>query len=171
MDRTHTPNRNCSITHISLLQAKLSQAVTNSPKLIYFRHRGMYNRHGQLSRECQLHQHQRIILLHVSYGILWRWSHVWWYCNVTFWVCWTNSGAPAGRRVAKRSTIAIGRELHASIEIESHATLSNCRHAWRQGSWARASNNEKKDVAQHGGHTPLTPSQNARLSWVYVTVL
>ena len=32
----------------------------------------------QLSCWRQLHQHQRIILLHVSYGILRRWSHVYW---------------------------------------------------------------------------------------------
>ena len=29
-----------------------------------------------MSCGCQLLQHKRIVLLHVSYGILWRWSHL-----------------------------------------------------------------------------------------------
>ena len=34
-----------------------------------------------------------------------------------------SSGAPAARRVAKRSTRTLGTEPHASVEIETHATL------------------------------------------------
>ena len=33
---------------------------------------------SQLSRWCQLYRHQGLIFLYLSYGILWRWSHVWW---------------------------------------------------------------------------------------------
>ena len=46
---------------------------------LFLRCRGVFCRISQLPYWCQLHQHKRIVLLHVSYGILWRWSHVCWY--------------------------------------------------------------------------------------------
>ena len=64
------------------------------------------------------------------------------------------SGAPAARRVAKRSTIAIGREPHACIEIENHATLFMVNMASSKDRGACAPIDD--DAAQHGGHTRAT---------------
>ena len=44
----------------------------------------MLDWNSQLSRGCQLYQHRRIVLLHVSYGILWRrcYMYRWLYSNI-----------------------------------------------------------------------------------------
>ena len=65
-----------------------------------------------------------------------------------------DSGAPAASRAAKRNTVTLGTEPHASIEIENHATdfsLSTWLAAWITG----APNDDNDDVvAQRGGYTP-----------------
>ena len=48
---------------------------------LYYRHWRVCHRDRQLSHWRQLHEHQRIVLLHLSYGILWRWSHL---CRYVF---------------------------------------------------------------------------------------
>ena len=45
----------------------------------------------QLSRGRQLYKHQRIILLHLSYRVLWRWSYMCWYVFIVFNDVKTNS--------------------------------------------------------------------------------
>ena len=46
---------------------------------LWRRYGRVFHWNTQLSFWCQLHEHERIILLHMSKGILWRWSIVWRY--------------------------------------------------------------------------------------------
>ena len=47
------------------------------PVSLLSRYWWMWHKYRQLSRGCQLHEHKGIILLHMSYGILRRWSDLW----------------------------------------------------------------------------------------------
>jgi len=65
-----------------------------------------------------------------------------------------NSGTPVAWRDAKRSAITIVTEPHACIEIENYATLfswSTWLAVWIVGASTQP---QKKNVAQHGSHTP-----------------